>query len=287
MSPLVSRRTFLATAASVSLVGVSGCNEPRYSAQFSGTAEDGPILAFDDAIAVPGSDESFIHHLSGEKLRHFDALFFVNKSAYGVYAQTLKILKPDSPGEENTVWRVRETIDVSTGREMEERYFTTTPRGIFTLDPYRRYEEYQSVQWDGADMPFAMFWDYIYPDGRPTGIAFHAATGVNEHYIGIRASGGCIRTKMDDAKRLFEMVDGYRGKIPDFQDRDPRGLLQYDDDGAVVTKNAFKILVAVEDNENIVWNPFVREEIWERRLGNKRILRDNPSFFELVDAGQN
>jgi len=31
----------------------------------------------------------------------------------------------------------------------------------------------------------------------------------------------------------------------------------------------------------------VREEIWERRLGNKRVLKDNPSFFELVDAGQN
>ena len=54
-----------------------------------------PVLRFDDAIAMAKGDDSFITHLTGDKLKFFDAIYFVNKSPYGVYAQTLKILEPD------------------------------------------------------------------------------------------------------------------------------------------------------------------------------------------------
>lgn len=283
----ISRRLMLSSAGVSLLALVSGCATTSAFSTFAPDTSNGPVLVFDDAVATPKGREGFVDDLTGEKLKFFDLIFFVNKSAYGAYSQTLKILKPDTPGVENTAWRVIRTMDVSTGREMEERYFTTTPRGIFTLDPDRRYVDYQSRQWDGAEMPFTMFWDYIYPNGRPTGIAFHAATGINEHFLGIRASGGCIRTSMDESEELFDLVAQHRGAIPDFQERDPRGLLQYTSSGEVKMKHAFKVLVIVEDNEHIDWQPFVRDAIWERREARNQTLKDNPSYFELVQAGQN
>ena len=287
MAMKISRRTVLASTAGLVTLSLAACSSVDETTEMDPAVLGRPILRFDDAIAMAKGDDSFITHLTGDKLKFFDAMYFVNKSPYGVYAQTLKILEPDELGEANTTWRVTQTFDVSTGREAEERYFTTTPRGIFTFDPHRRYRDYQSRQWDGAEMPFAMFWDYIYPNGRPTGIAFHAATGVNEHYVGIRASGGCIRTTMEDSERLFNMVGDRRGAIPDFKDMDPTAVLQVDDEGDVLMKDAFKILIVVEENDNIDWQPFVRDEVWQRRLDNKKTFRLNPSLYELVEGGQN
>ena len=52
-------------------------------------------------------------------------------------------------------------------------------------------------------------------------------------------------------------------------------------------KDAFKILIVVEENDNIDWQPFVRDEVWQRRLDNKKTFRLNPSLYELVEGGQN
>lgn len=116
----------------------------------------------------------------------------INKAAKGPDAQTLKVF-------ENGVEILKEKI--STGREKEEKaksgrtYFSTTPKGFFR--PTKVYRDYMSYTWQ-APMPNSVF--FI------GGIAIHA-TG-NSYYkdLGTRASGGCIRTKLETSKIIREKV---------------------------------------------------------------------------------
>ncbi len=116
----------------------------------------------------------------------------INKAAKGPDAQTLRIF-------ENGVEILKEKI--STGREKEEKaksgrvYFSTTPKGFFR--PTKVYRDYMSYTWQ-APMPNAVF--FI------GGIAVHA-TGTS-HYpeLGTRASGGCVRTKLEISKLIREKV---------------------------------------------------------------------------------
>ena len=288
MSFLNSRRGFLIASASAAAVGLAACDAVSVAPTYGGDGSNGPVLSFEKAVAKPSTASSFLNDVTGEKLRHFDSIWFVNKSRFGAYSQTLAILEPDQKGVANTVWRMKHRFDVSTGREREERYFTTTPKGLFTLDPNRMYRDYQSQQWDGADMPFAMFWDYVYPNGRPTGIAFHAATGVNEYFVGIRASGGCIRTKLDDSEEIWNLArNNHAGPVPVFEPRNPHGILQYNSDGSVRKKDGYRILIVVEDNDNILWEPFVSEASWGFETKRNQSLANSVDHEELVAGGQN
>ncbi len=125
----------------------------------------------------------------------------INKASKGPDAQTLRIF-------ENGVEVLKEKI--STGREKEEKaksgrvYFSTTPKGFFR--PTKVYRDYMSYTWQ-APMPNAVF--FI------GGIAVHA-TG-KSHYpeLGTRASGGCVRTKLEISKLIREMVmETGKGKEP-------------------------------------------------------------------------
>lgn len=125
----------------------------------------------------------------------------INKAAKGPDAQTLRIF-------ENGVEILKEKI--STGREKEEKaksgrvYFSTTPKGFFR--PTKVYRDYMSYTWQ-APMPNAVF--FI------GGIAVHA-TG-KSHYpeLGTRASGGCVRTKLEISKLIREKVmETGKGKEP-------------------------------------------------------------------------
>ena len=125
----------------------------------------------------------------------------INKAAKGPDAQTLRIF-------ENGVEVLKEKI--STGREKEEKaksgrvYFSTTPKGFFR--PTKVYRDYMSYTWQ-APMPNAVF--FI------GGIAVHA-TG-KSHYpeLGTRASGGCVRTKLEISKLIREKVmETGKGKEP-------------------------------------------------------------------------
>lgn len=125
----------------------------------------------------------------------------INKAAKGPDAQTLRVF-------ENGVEVLKEKI--STGREKEEKaksgrtYFSTTPKGFFR--PTKVYRDYMSYTWQ-APMPNAVF--FI------GGIAVHA-TG-KSHYpeLGTRASGGCVRTKLEISKLIREKVmETGKGKEP-------------------------------------------------------------------------
>lgn len=116
----------------------------------------------------------------------------VNKAAKGPNAQSLTIF-------ENGVETFKTKI--STGREKQETaasgrvYFSTTPKGYFR--PTKIYKNYLSYTWN-APMPNAVF--FI------GGIALHA-TGTS-HYaeLGSRASGGCVRLRLEASKMIREKV---------------------------------------------------------------------------------
>ena len=94
MAMKISRRTVLASAAGLVTLSLAACSSVEETTEMDPAVLGRPVLRFDDAIALAKGDDSFITHLTGDKLKFFDAIYFVNKSPYGVYAQTLKIWNP-------------------------------------------------------------------------------------------------------------------------------------------------------------------------------------------------
>lgn len=140
------------------------------------------------AVVTPGlNNEGVLRAAQTHRL-----VIAINKAAKGPDAQLMRVF-------ENGVETMREKI--STGREKEEKaksgrtYFSTTPKGYFR--PTKLYRDYMSYTWK-APMPNAVF--FI------GGIAIHA-TG-KSHYpeLGTRASGGCVRTKLEISKLIREKV---------------------------------------------------------------------------------
>lgn len=76
------------------------------------------------------------------------------------------------------------------------KYIATTPTGYFR--PKKAYREYQSYTFKGAPMTYAVFFN--------GGIALHSTT--KDHYVelGTRASGGCARMKLEEAKELNALI---------------------------------------------------------------------------------
>jgi lipoprotein-anchoring transpeptidase ErfK/SrfK len=91
--------------------------------------------------------------------------------------------------------------NASTGRETRElaksgrRYFSSTPRGTYGI--YNRRIRHWSNTWK-AWMPYSQF--------LVGGIAIHATTPDHYKELGKRASGGCIRLTLKNAKTLWDLV---------------------------------------------------------------------------------
>jgi hypothetical protein len=149
------------------------------------------------AVVTPGlNSEGVLRAAQSHRL-----VIAINKAAKGADAQTLRIF-------ENGIETLREKI--STGREKEEKaksgrtYFSTTPKGYFR--PTKIYRDYMSYTWQ-APMPNAVF--------LVGGIAIHATGQSYYPDLGKRASGGCIRTKLEISKLIREKVmDTGRGSQP-------------------------------------------------------------------------
>jgi lipoprotein-anchoring transpeptidase ErfK/SrfK len=82
--------------------------------------------------------------------------------------------------------------DVSTGKS---GYYTPTG----TYGPTRMHREYYSVKYDGAPMPYSIFFY--------GGYAIHGTTYVNA--LGSPASHGCVRLLTANAQTLFDLVRQY------------------------------------------------------------------------------
>lgn len=95
--------------------------------------------------------------------------------------------------DQNMVVRVngelKHTFDVSTGRKGY-----TTPTGAYGVT--RMYRKYHSKKYDGAPMPYAIFFH--------GGYAIHGTTDLKR--LGRIASHGCVRLHPDNAKTLFSLV---------------------------------------------------------------------------------
>jgi hypothetical protein len=101
----------------------------------------------------------------------------------------------------------KDAVDISTGREKKEvatsgrEYFSSTPKGFFR--PQRVYENYYSITW-AADMPNAVFMCQNF--ARECGIAIHATTKSHYAELGTKASGGCVRTRLDISQKIRKLV---------------------------------------------------------------------------------
>jgi hypothetical protein len=181
---------------------------------------------------------------------HFNTILYVSKARRGAWAQQMFVLKKDASGE----FSLTDSFPVSTGRERREKYFTTTPAGIFTLHPQRMFRMHRSKTWDDAPMPYAMFFDVTYTN-RATGIALHAATGSGIKQLGRRASGGCVRMPPAKVKALFEEIQAgqHDGMIPEFAwdsaagRTSTNGTIKRTIHGDAVMKRGISVLVVIED----------------------------------------
>lgn len=183
-----------------------------------------------------------------ELLPHFDLYLYVNKAPQGASAQHMFIFERLPNGN----FHLRYTWPTSTGRERPERYFTTTPTGIYKLDPARFYTYYESRVWDGVPMPYAMFVDFAYGGGRMSGIAVHGTN--SQRSLGARASGGCIRLAQVNAKMLFGLIQSrYAGPVPKFAWDQVRGhtsrtgQVRRSESGKLVMEHGYRVLLIVDN----------------------------------------
>jgi hypothetical protein len=207
-----------------------------------------PLAPIDPAIANVGQAMGRLHaRVPDDLYPYFDLYLYVSKAANGPLAQRMYIFRKDASGD----IAFEQTFLVSTGRERYEKYFTTTPTGLFELDPDRFKRSHYSRTWH-AQMPWAMFLNATIR-GRQTGIALHSASS-HVAQLGSRASGGCVRLPPEKAAELFERFQREeRGYVPLFafdaslNRTDPYGRILRDASGRPVMQYGYKVLLIIED----------------------------------------
>lgn len=180
--------------------------------------------------------------------RYFDLYLYVSKAASGSWAQQMEIFHQNAGGD----LVFEESFPVSTGRERMEKYFTSTPAGLFELDPDRFDRVHYSRRWHNAPMPWAMFLNYTIR-GHATGVALHSGIG-HVADLGHRASGGCVRLPPAKAEELFRRIQASeRGLVPEFAmddtgtTTDKTGRMLRDADGSPVLTDGYRVLLIIED----------------------------------------
>ena len=196
---------------------------------------------------------------------YFDLFMYVSKSNRGPLAQRMFVFQRDAEGKINPYaeWQV------STGREKieihkEKKIRTTTPEGIFMLDPARFHERYWSRTWDNAPMHYAMFYD-LQNNGNMSGLAIHAAHGSKVARLGRRDSAGCVRLSPANAKELFYKVKSTtKGRVPSLSinqngSTDRWGRVEKTADGTILLQDGYRALLLVEnyDGRDEVVGPVV------------------------------
>jgi hypothetical protein len=183
-----------------------------------------------------------------ELASYFDVFLYVSKAAEGSLAQHMYIFRRSARGD----MQYEQSFPVSTGRERHEKYFTSTPVGLFELDPDRFERYHYSRTWHAA-MPWAMFLNASF-GGRQTGIALHSSGRVHEADLGHRASGGCVRLPPAKAAELFHRFKSEeRGYVPVFAydtsagRTSPYGELVRDSTGQPVMTYGYKVLLVIEN----------------------------------------
>lgn len=228
---------------------------------------DAPALApIDAAPEFSVAEKRLMATVPDDIEGYFDLFMYASKSSRGPLAQNMYVFQRDTDGRlvPYAQWRI------STGREKielhhERKVRTTTPEGIFALDPDRFHRKYWSKSWDGAPMHYAMFYD-LQNNGNQSGLAIHAAIGKDKiRRLGRRDSAGCIRLLPKNAKELFLKIrTTTKGRVPAFAinergSTDRWGKAQRDEAGTLILQDGYRALLFVEnyDGRDEVIGPVV------------------------------
>jgi lipoprotein-anchoring transpeptidase ErfK/SrfK len=197
------------------------------------------------AVAVA---ERVRQSVPAELFPYFDVYLYVSKAASGPWAQHMFVYHKTDSGK----LAFEETFPVSTGRERHEKYFTSTPTGLFELDPARFDAHHRSHRWNGAPMPWAMFLNYTIHN-RETGVALHSGVG-HVALLGNRASGGCVRMPPEKAEEYFHRFQASEhGEVPTFAFDSASGttrtdgMLQRDMTGKPILTEGYRVLLIIQD----------------------------------------
>jgi hypothetical protein len=228
-------------------------NEPLAGLRVAEEDDDTPAVqippAPEAAMVNPGEALDRLRvKVPGDLVSYFDVFLYVSKAAEGSLAQHMYIFRRSAGGD----LQFEQSFPVSTGRERHEKYFTSTPVGLFELDPNRFERYHYSRTWHAA-MPWAMFLNASF-HGRQTGIALHSSGQAHAANLGHRASGGCVRLPPAKAAELFERFrTEERGYVPEFAydsaaDRTSAyGHLVRDAAGQPVMYYGYRVLLVIEN----------------------------------------
>ncbi len=212
-----------------------------------------PQLVTPDPTQLAGESGAVAQHLQllvpARLAAYFDLYLYVSKAREGSWAQRLFIFHKNSDG----VLVFEDSFLVSTGRERREKYFTSTPIGLFELDPNRFEPMHISRTWDNAKMPWSMFFNYRVGD-HMAGVALHAAVGRRELAdLGHRASGGCVRLPLDKVDGLYHRIKAQEAGLVPVLTFDPlrgttsvTGDIAEDGAGNDLVTQGYRVLVVID-----------------------------------------
>ncbi|MEJ1969043.1 MAG: L,D-transpeptidase [Rhizomicrobium sp.] len=209
-----------------------------------------PIVVPDPALAMQADAAVRLRgKIPPELYAYFDVFLYVSKAAEGSLAQHMYVFHKDRADD----LAFEQSFPVSTGRERREKYLTSTPVGLFELDPNRFERMHYSRTWGGAAMPYAMFLDATIR-GRQTGVALHSSGYRHAALLGSRASGGCVRLPPEKAAELFERFHAEeQGRVPVFaydaahRRTNGDGLIERDASGQPILTDGYRVLLFIED----------------------------------------
>lgn len=165
-------------------------------------AEMQGIFGLEDPVR---SDSELYHSTLNDPWLGYRVIVIVDKSAAGTSetAQSLFVFLYDERARSFyhfTTWKTStglETPYTKNGKTISSR---VTPEGFYRLE-YRQVD-YVSFKY-GEPMPYSLFY------WRDFGVAIHATAKTKYNLLGQRASMGCTRLTLENAKLLYEHVDSY------------------------------------------------------------------------------
>jgi len=243
-----------ALATGASRVANDGVPATKVSLVREPTAPTREVVRVDDGVPLVAVAERRLFGTVPDEIEsYFDLFMYVSKSNRGPFAQRMFVFQRDADG------RIAPYAEwpVSTGRERIELHHarkirTTTPEGIFALDPGRMHARYFSKSWDGAPMHYAMFYDLL-NNGRQSGLAIHGVYGSKVKNLGTRDSAGCIRLSPANAKELFYKVrNTTKGQVPILAvnargSTDRWGSVERNGEGSIMLQDGYRAILFVEN----------------------------------------
>jgi hypothetical protein len=222
---------------------------PAQTAPTSGEPKDPPApppQVDESALQADAVAQRVKDSVPSELFGYFHTYLYVSKAASGPWAQHMFVFHRTDSGR----MMFDDSFAVSTGRERSEKYFTSTPAGIFELDPNRFDANHRSHRWHNAPMPWAMFLNYTV-HGHLAGVALHSGIG-HVAFLGQRASGGCVRMPPEKAEYYFKKFKAEEyGQVPvlafDGDTTAKDGRLARDMTGKPMMTGGYKVLLIIQD----------------------------------------